>query len=166
MLLALNSLHHYLSKYKQCVQSTKSRENATTPGRQEEEEQFYWVKSSTKYFLQVPHWRIRKDVIVLVVNHHSKILKVLNDDTSTKNTLIFFHSIYFHTFFVHTADEMAHKRRVQLIFLPCVIKKGFMHYRYLTSHFPLAWLLRLIPALLLITDAVSLKFSTFMKESK
>ena len=89
MLLALNSLHHYLSKYKQCVQSTKSRENATTPGRQEEEEQFYWVKSSTKYFLQVPHCRFRKDVII-VVNHHRKILKVLNDDTSTKNTLIFF----------------------------------------------------------------------------
>ena len=100
MLLALNSLHHYLSKYKQCVQSTKSRENATTPGRQEEEEQFYWVKSSTKYFLQVPHCRIRKDVIVLVVNHHSKILKVLNDDTSTKNTLIFFHSIYIFILFL------------------------------------------------------------------
>ena len=137
MLLALNSLHHYLSKYKQCVQSTKSRENATTPGRQEEEEeQFYWVKSSTKYFLQVPQCRIRKDVII-VVNHHSKILEVLKDDTSTKNTLIFFHSIYFHTFFVHTADEMAHKRRVQLIFLPCVIKKGLCTTVTLLPIFPL-----------------------------
>ena len=61
-----------------------------------------------------------------------------DDTTSPKKCSDFFFAQYiFKHFFVHTANEMAHKRRVQLIFLPCVIKKGLCTTVTLLPIFPL-----------------------------